>query len=302
VDPWGEDAQLALYVCYELHYRGFRDAAAGWEWDAGLLGLRARLEADFLRALRAETATETETGSETAAAAWTDAETVLDRVSAESPDSEGIAHHLLRRGDLAQFREYVTHRSVYHLKEADPHALLIPRLSGRAKAAVVTVEFDEYGGGRAERMHSALYADLMRGLGLDPAYGRYLDRVPAAMLAVVNLMSLFGLHREHRGMMVGHFAAAEASTPASAARLADALERLGVADPACAVFFTEHVEADAVHEQLMRREVVGGLLADEPELAADVAFGALATDAVESRFSAHVMDAWARGGSSLLPR
>ena len=24
-DPYGEDLQLALYVCYELHYRGFAD-------------------------------------------------------------------------------------------------------------------------------------------------------------------------------------------------------------------------------------------------------------------------------------
>ena len=41
-----------------------------------------------------------------------------------------------------------------------------PRLRGKAKAALVAVEFDEYGGGRADRMHSQLYADLLDGAGM----------------------------------------------------------------------------------------------------------------------------------------
>ncbi|WTW92178.1 iron-containing redox enzyme family protein [Streptomycetaceae bacterium NBC_01309] len=288
-DPWSDDVQLALYVCYELHYRGFAGVDSDWEWDPGLLSVRAGLEAAFLDALRA--------GVDSAP----DAETALAPLLTEPDDGTGLSHHLLRDGDLDQFREYVVHRSVYHLKEADPHALLIPRLTGRAKAAVVTVEFDEYGGGRAERMHSTLFADLMTGLGLDAEYGHYLDRVPAPMLAVVNLMSLFGWHRSRRGMMVGHFAAAEAGTPPSAARLAEALHRLGVTDPRCALFYTEHIEADAVHEQIMRREAVAPLLAEDPALEPDMVFGIEATTLVEDRFADHLTSAWKSGGSSLLP-
>ena len=56
------------------------------------------------------------------------------------------------------------HRSIYHHKEADPHAWVIPRLRGTAKAALVAVEFDEFGGGHADRMHSQLYADLLGGV------------------------------------------------------------------------------------------------------------------------------------------
>ncbi|MGR6998053.1 iron-containing redox enzyme family protein [Yinghuangia aomiensis] len=140
-------------------------------------------------------------------------------------------------------REYVVHRSVYHLKEADPHALLIPRLSGRAKAGVVTVEFDEYGAGTRDGMHAVLFADLMRGLGLDAAYGAYLDRVPAPMLAVVNLMSLFGWHRSRRAMMAGHFAAADGEHPAERERSCRPRpgRRRGRRAPR-ARFFTEHIE------------------------------------------------------------
>ncbi len=34
-----EDLQLALYCCYELHYRGFEDVDDAWEWEPSLLAL-----------------------------------------------------------------------------------------------------------------------------------------------------------------------------------------------------------------------------------------------------------------------
>src|SRR3954451_6145688 len=47
-----DDLQLALYVCYELHYRGWAGVDAGWEWNARLLAYRRRLEDWFLAAVR----------------------------------------------------------------------------------------------------------------------------------------------------------------------------------------------------------------------------------------------------------
>src|SRR3954463_8436725 len=46
-----EDLQLALYVCYELHYRGFDGVHPEWEWEPSLLELRRRLERVFEEAL-----------------------------------------------------------------------------------------------------------------------------------------------------------------------------------------------------------------------------------------------------------
>jgi hypothetical protein len=162
----------------------------------------------------------------------------------------------------------------------------------------VAVEFDEFGGGRAERMHARLFAELMEGAGLDPSYGRYLEAVPAVTLATVNMMSMFGLHRSLRGALVGHFAAAEISTPPNAQRMADALERLG-ASPRCLDFFTEHVEADAVHEQVLRRDVVGDLLTHEPQLAPDIVLGVQATQLLEERLTRHLLGSWTARRSSL---
>lgn len=278
-DPFGEDLQLALCLCYELHYRGFDGVASGWEWEPALLEVRRTLEAAFLSALRAEVA-----GGDDVAA-------VLDEQLVEPVDGDGVSHHLRDHGELWQLREYVTHRSIYHLKEADPHAWVIPRLRGRAKAALVAVEYDEFGGGRAEMMHAQLFADLMDELGLDSSYLAQLDAVPAPMLATVNMMSMFGLHRALRGAMVGHFAVAEITTAPSAQRMADALERLGVG-PRGTLFFTEHIEADAVHEQILRRDVIGDLLRTEPDLAQDLVFGIQATNLLEERLGDHLLGCW----------
>ena len=47
--------------------------------------------------------------------------------------------------------------------------------------------------------------------------------------------------------------------------------------------------------------MVGGLVADEPELAADVVFGAAALAKVEARFAHAVLRAWGDGTTSLRP-
>ena len=46
-----EDLQLALYCCYELHYRGLPDVDERWEWSPSLIELRGLLEERFEHAL-----------------------------------------------------------------------------------------------------------------------------------------------------------------------------------------------------------------------------------------------------------
>ncbi|MET9375649.1 iron-containing redox enzyme family protein [Streptomyces sp. NPDC002992] len=285
-DPYGEDLQLALHLCYELHYRGFAQVPDDKEWDPDLLRLRALMEERFEDALRSR------------CGRFGSLDEAFDAILTEPADGDGASHFLLRRGESWHLREYAALRSVYQLREADPHLWVIPRLRGRAKAAMVTVEYDEYGCGRAERMHARLFADLMEDLDLDPGYGRYLESAGAETLATVNLMSLLGLHRARRGALVGHFAAVEITSSPAASRIAAALRRLDAGDAAVR-FYDEHVEADAVHEQLVRREVVGGLLEDEPGLAGDVAFGIEATALLEDDLSAHVTGAWREERSAL---
>ncbi|MFF7970043.1 iron-containing redox enzyme family protein [Streptomyces sp. NPDC007905] len=285
-DPYGDDLQLALYLCYELHYRGFAGVPARREWDPDLLRVRAALEHRFLGALRADTP-----GHDSLDAA-------LAALLVEPAEGTGVTHFLRDEGELWHLREYAAQRSLYHLKEADPHAWVLPRLWGRAKAAMAAVEYDEFGAGRAERVHAQLFAELMTDLGLDTTYGYYLDAAGAEMLAVVNLMSLFGLHRELRGALVGHFADVEITSSPGSRRLAEAMRRTG-AGPAAEFFYDEHVEADAVHEQVVRHDVIGGLLEEEPESAGDIAFGIDATEYLEDRLARRLLTEWRAGRSSL---
>ncbi|WP_244501228.1 iron-containing redox enzyme family protein [Streptomyces sp. TP-A0874] len=286
-EPYGDDLQLALYVLYELHYRGFSGVPDRAEWDPDLLRLRREAEDRFFTALRAELPD------------GPGVEETLGALLVEPADrGNSVSHYLQRHGELWQLQEYAALRSLYHLKEADPHLWVIPRLNGRAKAAMAAVEFDEFGAGRAEEVHARLFADLMADLGLRTSYGYYLDSACAEVLATVNLMSLFGLHRRLRGALVGHFATVEATSSPGSRRLAQAMRRTG-AGPAAERFYDEHVEADAVHEQVVRREVVGGLLADEPHLAPDVVFGVRATGLLEERLGRRLLTAWRAGATSL---
>src|ERR1044072_6252796 len=50
-----DDVQLALWMIYELHYRGFEGVADDREWDPELLGLRRSIERRFARELRSAT-------------------------------------------------------------------------------------------------------------------------------------------------------------------------------------------------------------------------------------------------------
>lgn len=140
--PYGDDLQLALYLCYELHYRGIAGVPDSWEWSPVLLELRAQLEARFLGALRDDVEPHA------------DVDSALDELLAEPARGTGLSHFLREEGELWQLREYAALRSLYHLKEADPEVWAIPRLTGRAKAGLVTIEYDEYGAGRADRIHS----------------------------------------------------------------------------------------------------------------------------------------------------
>ena len=286
--PYGLDLHLALYVCYELHYRGFVGVDPRWEWDPGVLQFRGRLEGAFLEALRADVGDIVKVT----------VDDELDRISVEPANGAGPSHHLRDAGTWDQMREYFVHRSVYHLKEGDPHAWAIPRLTGVAKSAFVAVEFDEFGGGRSEWVHQKLFADLLEAAGLDATYLGYLNTVPAEALALVNLMSFFGLHRDLRGATVGHFAATEITSAPGSQRLVDALTRLGAPEP-CIRFYAEHVEADAVHEQVVRRDVVGDLVSREPHVETDVVFGIRTFELLEDRLADHLTSSWQDGRSSL---
>ena len=57
--------------------------------------------------------------------------------------------------------------------------------------------------------------------------------------------------------------------------------------------------ADAVHENIAAVDLAGGLARQQPELAADVLWGARALVDVEARWAGRLVDAWQAGGTAL---
>jgi pyrroloquinoline quinone (PQQ) biosynthesis protein C len=74
--------------------------------------------------------------------------------------------------------------------------------------------------------------------------------------------------------------------------VAAAIERVGLG-PVVAAYFHEHVEADAVHEQIAARDMCGALVAEHPDLHADVLFGAAAALYLDALSAEDLMSRWA---------
>lgn len=290
-DPLSDgDFQLALACCYELHYRGLDGVDDSWEWDPHLLAVRAVLEAAFEHSLRL-TVDEPLTDS---GAIWGDLRSLVD-----SDDGPALSAYLAKKATLEQFCQFLVQRSVYHLREADSHTWGIPRLSGSAKAALVEIQADEYGGGAYARMHSTLFAQTLRALGLDDSYGNYWDVATAETLAGVNAISMFGLHRRLRGALVGHLAALEMTSTEPNRNYGNGLRRLGLTTNATA-FFDEHVEADAVHEQIAAVDLCGALVETEPALRSAILWGAATCLRLDAAAGRELLARWDRPAMSVV--
>jgi hypothetical protein len=74
-------------------------------------------------------------------------------------------------------------------------------------------------------------------------------------------------------------------------RYANGLRRLGY-DGAATAFFDEHVEADAVHEQLAAVDMSEGLVRSEPALHGDVLWGAACCLFMDAAAGAAMLASW----------
>jgi hypothetical protein len=290
-----DDFHLTLWTLYELHYRGFDRVSDAWEWDPDLLRVRNAMEERLLAEYRFAT-------SEWVHASLEAKGDVASRLFAltELVPGAPLSSYMQREATLEEFLEYMQHKSIYHLKESDPQSFVLPRLGGRPKVALAELQYDEYGGGRPERLHQALFASGLDACGLSSEYGAYIDLVPGVTLAVTNVMNLFVLRRSLAGAAMGHLGAFEATSSEPCRRVAGGCRRLGLPD-AVATYFDEHIEADAVHEQLAFRDICAGLVEERPELLVDVFLGAAAYLFSESLAGSAMLEAWRSGRSSLLP-
>ncbi|WP_224748681.1 iron-containing redox enzyme family protein [Nocardioides hwasunensis] len=277
-----DDEAIALWTLHELSYQGFEDATELAESDPDVSRTRFRLEATLESRLRERWVRVAPTPAEVPEA--------LEQLAAQDA-GPSLADHVRRHADADQVLEMLRQRSIYQLKEADPTTWVVPRLPTRAKAALMELQFDEYGNGNPNRLHAHLFARGLDAVGLCADYGAYVDGALPETLELNNALSMFGLNRRLRGAAMGHLAAFEMSSSIPARKIAQGLDRLGLAGPMSA-YYDEHVEADAVHEITAAHAICGTLAEDEPDQAAEIMFGAFTCLDLEGRMAGALLDSW----------
>ncbi len=280
-----EDEAIALWTLHELSYRGFEDASEDAERDPELLVERHRLESSLEERLRARWA-----AHELRHAPHADIPEALEALVA-ADEGRSLADHVRRRADVDQVLEMLRQRSVYQLKEADPATWVVPHLPTRAKAALMELQFDEYGNGDPNRLHAHLFARGLDAVGLRSEYGAYVDDALPETLELNNALSMFGMQRRLRGAAMGNLAAFEMTSSLPARKIAQGLDRLGLSG-AMMGYYDEHVEADAIHEQVAAHDICATLAEDEPDQAAEILFGAFTCLDLESRVASALFDVW----------
>jgi hypothetical protein len=110
-------------------------------------------------------------------------------------------------------------------------------------------------------------------------------------------MSMFALNRRLRAAHMGHLGAFEATSSLPCRRIAGGLRRLGFGD-ASTDYFDEHVEADAVREQLAVREIWAELVAADPDLREDALFRAAVCLLLDAKAGNELLQRWQPRGRS----
>ncbi|GAA4686586.1 iron-containing redox enzyme family protein [Nocardioides nanhaiensis] len=280
------DRQLALWMLFELHHRGFEDVPDDAEWRPDLLALRRDLERDLEARWRELAAPLL---AEHAAQATGDLATDFFALC-EADTGPSVAEFVRRRATTEQLHAVLRQRSVYHGKEQDAAMWAVPRLDDEPTAHLLAVAYDEYGNGSPDQVHSRLWAGGLRAAGVDDAYGAHVGEAVPEVLEQNNLMAMLGLQRRLLPASLGHLAAFEVTSALPSQQWVRGLERLRAPEELTG-YFREHVLADSVHEQVAVRQLLGSYLGGAPDRRDDVFWGGAVCLLAEGRAGAAVLRA-----------
>jgi hypothetical protein len=289
-DPLSDDDfALAHYLCYEAHFRGLADPA--WGRDAGLLALRTEMERAFEERLRHEI------GHALSGYSFGAVPDLDELIRMSSKPSLSI--YLSEYSTIEQFREFCIHCSTRQLKETEVGAFLDEDFFREIDVfATMPPKADDTFDNSPRR--ASLFGSTMTALGLNAAYGSYVENLPGVTLATLNLASMFSQHQRWSTALVGHHAVSAMTTLEAMGRCNEALTRLGVG-PEGRRFYETYATLDTRDECIARDRLVAVLTNAASHLGTDLLFGASAVLLMEQRFAVHVLDAWSQRQSSLVP-
>ena len=149
-------------------------------------------------------------------------------------------------------------------------ALSQVKLSKAAKLELARNYWDEMGQGNARGMHGPMLEQLALALNLQ----HDCDDIVSESLALGNLMVAFATNRRYAYQSIGALGVIELTAPGRAVCVNRGLKRLGLGGEVRR-YFALHATLDVKHSEAWNREVLRPLVAENPDVAAALAEGAL---------------------------
>ena len=283
-DPFDRDTQLAWFMLNEASFGGWDTIDDAAEWYPHVVELRQRFETWFSTLI----------GSRFDDVS--NPELAVDQILNES-GGPSMSQYLADHGTGGQVAESLMLRYPYQSKEADPHTFAIPRLDGSAKRSLVEIQTGEYGVGH-ESTHAELFRNAVTGSGVTDSHTDIIDQLPGIAFATSNLVSMGGLNRSRRGVVVGQLALFEMDSVKPNGTMVEACHRLGMSD-STRRFFDVHVVADAEHEVIAREAFLIRYPTTDPGQIDNVLFGIEAQHEIDVELAEVAIAAWSGGVSAL---
>lgn len=166
---------------------------------------------------------------------------LIEEESAQEVDS---ASYVSRSMPLEEFRALVREFAVDGLTEAQVFYYIMPRLHLDAQMPMLRILIDEFGSANPARMHTGLYCNLLKELGMPTTLSYYIDQIDDVSYEFLNMYFWLTLRADDPSYFVGALTYLETMIPVVFPCYVDACNRLGVS---AHQYYSEHCHIDGFH-------------------------------------------------------
>lgn len=177
---------------------------------------------------------------------------------------------LANSASMHQMRWFLTQEAAGEAGFEDLLACTQIRLPVQAKLECARNFWDEMGHGKPSAMHGQMLERMVLGLGLQPTIGTTVWE----SLALSNTMLALAMTRRYAWQSIGALGVIELTAPSRVKKVSQGMRRLGL-DGQMRAYFDLHGALDVSHAKAWLREVIGPLVALNPDCAPCIAEGAL---------------------------
>jgi len=163
-----------------------------------------------------------------------------DESSMESPTGDYVSQKITK----AEFRRMLQEFAVDGLTEAQVFYYVIPRLHLKAQMPMLRIMIDEFGSANPQKMHTALFMQLLQELDMPLEEDFYIDRISNVSYEFVNMYFWLALRANDPSYFAGALTYLETIIPVVFPCLVDACHRLGIDSHH---YYTEHCHIDEFH-------------------------------------------------------